>query len=155
MRKLGVAVAAAIASLVLAAPAFAQTTVDVQATFVEGIPQQFGCTVQNGACGTGTVVPFGRATETIQFGAGCGGTCDLRTIYLAQGTLVLDETFSSPTCPGACKSHGFGPFGGTLTDVVVSGTGIFEGATGTLTGTVSGAGASTKIALSGTITLTG
>jgi hypothetical protein len=155
MRKLGLAVAAAVASLVLAAPAFAQTTVDVSATFVEGVPQQFGCTVIDGFCGTGNVVPYGRATETIQFGAGCGGTCDLRTIYLAQGTLVLDETFSSPSCPGACKSHGLGQGSGTLTDVIISGTGIFEGATGTLTGTVKGAGASTKITLSGTITLTG
>jgi hypothetical protein len=100
-------------------------------------------------------VPYGRATETIEFGAGCGGTCDLRTITLAEGTLVLDETFSNPQCPGACKSHGFGPFSGTLTDVVNGdlSSGIFAGATGTLTGTVSGAGASTKIALSGTITL--
>jgi hypothetical protein len=158
MRKLGLAVAAAIASLVLAAPAFAQTTVDVSARFVEGVPQQFGCTAPGEfftLCGTGTVVPYGRATETIQFGAGCGGTCDLRTIYLAQGTLVLDETFSSPSCPGACKSHGLGQSSGTLTDVIISGTGIFEGATGTLTGTVQGAGASTKITLSGAITLTG
>jgi hypothetical protein len=153
MRKFGLAVAIAIASLVLAVPAFAATTVDVSATFVEGVPQQFGCTVTDGFCGSGTVVPYGRATETIQFGAACGGTCDLRTIYLAQGTLILEETFSSPSCPGACKSHGLGQFSGTLTDVIIGGTGIFEGATGTLTGTVQGAGASTKITLSGSITL--
>jgi hypothetical protein len=155
MRKWGLAVALTIGALALAAPSFAATAVDVKATFTEGVAQQFGCTVENGVCGTGTVLPYGRATETIQFGAGCGGTCDLRTITLAQGTLVLDETFSSPSCPGACKSHGFGPGSGTLTDVVNGelSTGIFAGASGTLTGTVQGAGASTKITLSGTITL--
>jgi hypothetical protein len=156
MRKWGLVVVLTIGALVLAAPSFAATAVDVKATFTEGVAQQFGCTVENGACGTGTVLPYGRATETIQFGAGCGGTCDLRTITLAQGTLVLDETFSSPTCPsGTCRSHGLGPASGTLTDVVLGdlSTGIFAGASGTLTGTVQGAGASTKITLSGTITL--
>jgi hypothetical protein len=157
MRKWGLALALTIgAALALAAPSFAATTVDVKATFTEGIAQQFGCSVQpNGNCGSGTVLPYGRATETILFGAACSGNCDLRTITLAQGTLVLDETFSSFTCPGACKSHGFGPGSGTLTDVVdgADSTGIFAGASGTLTGTVQGAGGSTKITLSGTITL--
>lgn len=157
MRKWALAVVVAIGALALAAPSFAATAVDVKATFNEGVARQFGCTVQNGLCGTGTVLPYGRATETIQFGAGCGGTCDLRTITLAQGTLVLNETFSSGTCPsGTCRSHGLGrPGSGTLTDVVNGGlsTGIFAGASGTLTGTVQGAGASTKITLSGTITL--
>lgn len=157
MRKWGLGVGLTIGALALAAPSFAATDVNVSATFAEGVPQQFGCTVENGACGTGVVVPYGRATETIRFGADCGGTCDLRTITLAQGTLVLDETFGSPTCPsGTCRSHGLGrPGSGTLTDVVLGGlsSGIFAGASGTLTGTVQGAGASTKITLSGTITL--
>jgi hypothetical protein len=76
----------------------------------------------------------------IDFGAGCGGSCDLRTISLAGGSLVLDETFSSPSCPGACEPNPANPSSGTLTDVVVSGTGIFAGATGTLSGTVRAAG---------------
>jgi hypothetical protein len=143
------------AALALAAPSLAATTVDVKASFVEGVAKQFGCSVQpDGNCGTGKVLPFGSATETILFGAACGGNCDLRTITVAQGALVLDETFSSPECPGACKSHGVGRQGsGTLTDVVVSGSGIFAGASGTLIGSVKSAGGSVQILLSGQITL--
>jgi len=37
--------------------------------------------------------------------------------------------------------------------VIVGGTGIFEGATGTLTGTVRAAGLQSQIKLSGTITV--
>lgn len=75
-----------------------------------------------------------------------------RSLWLK--ALVLDETFSSPTCPGACNSHGVGKQGsGTLTDVVVGGSGIFMDASGTLTGSVTGAGGSTQILLSGPITL--
>jgi hypothetical protein len=43
--------------------------------------------------------PIGQATETVVFGAGCGGTCDLRTIYLPGGSLIAEETASDVTCP--------------------------------------------------------
>lgn len=157
MRKCVLVVAVTIgAALALAAPSFA-STVDVKASFTEGIAKQFGCSVQPaGNCGAGNVLPFGSATETILFGAACGGNCDLRTITVAQGTLMLDETFSSPTCPGACKiGHGRAghQFSGTLTDVVVDGSGIFTNASGTLTGSVKSAGASIQILLSGPLTL--
>jgi hypothetical protein len=166
MRKCVLAAAVTIgAALALAAPSFAATTVNVKATFAEGVVKQFGCTAQGlfGAnCGAGNMVPYGSATETIQFGSGCGGfgACDLRTITVAQGTLMLDETFSSPDCPGAsCTPHGRGigglgsPTSGTLTDVVVGGSGVFAGVSGTLTGSVKSAGGSTQILLSGTLTL--
>ena len=78
------------AALALAAPSFADTTVNAKASFTEGITKQFGCTATPGpfglSCGAGNMVPFGRVTtEFIQFGAGptCPGgpmTCDdLRT----------------------------------------------------------------------------
>jgi hypothetical protein len=75
---------------------------------------------------------------------------------VAGGSLTAEERFSDPTCPGRCRPRGRGwPEGGTLTDTIVSGTGIFEGATGTLVGTVTAAGNTSLIKLSGTITLAG
>jgi hypothetical protein len=143
----------AILVLGFAAPVFATTTIPTKLTFVEGIAQQVDCTVVNGFCGTGEVVPFGQATETIEFGSGCSGACDLRTIDLANGSLVLDETFTF-----GYEAHvpsGKGPFKGILVDVVVGGTGAFTGSTGTLVGTVQGAGQSTTIMLTGSITFAG
>jgi hypothetical protein len=152
------------AALALAAPSFADTTVNAKASFTEGIAKQFGCTAPPGpfgvACGAGNMVPFGSATEFIQFGAGgvcAGGPCDLRTITVAQGTLVLNEAFSSPDCPGQCNpGHGRAshPGNGTLTDTVVGGSGIFVDAIGdVLTGSVKGAGGSTQIQLAGPLTV--
>lgn len=81
-----------------------------------------------------------------------GGTCDLRTIYLAGGTIVMEETFSDFRCPGVCGSRGLGhPGSGTLTDTVIGGTGAYSGATGSLSGTVRFAGLESQITLSGTI----
>jgi len=153
LRKLTPALAAVVALVLLAAPASAATTVRTSLTFVEGSPQQVDCTAVNGFCGTGQVVPFGQATEMIEFGAGCAGACDLRTIKLAGGSLVLAEIGG----PGNEKPNpsGYGQFSAPLTDVVVGGTDLFAGATGTLTGTVQGAGRSTIVTLLGSITLAG
>jgi len=110
-----------------------------------------------GFCGNGIVVPYGHATETIAFGVGCGGACDVRTITLASGSIVTNEEAGNFTCPGACPtiSHfNFGqPFGATLTDVIVDGTGIFTGASGNLNGTVTGTVLQSAVQLSGTIRL--
>jgi hypothetical protein len=151
VQKLTPVLAAVAALVLLAGPASAATTVRTSLTFVEGSPQQVGCTAVNGFCGTGQVVPFGQATETIEFGAGCAGACDLRTIELAGGSLVLAEIAGS----GNEKPNpsGYGQFSAPLTDVVVGGTDLFAAATGTLTGSVQGAGRSTIITLSGSITL--
>jgi hypothetical protein len=137
-----------------AAPARAATTISVSMTFTEGVSQQFGCTNHFGPCGSGQVVPLGHATEMIQFGQACGGTCDLRIITLATGSLFLDEFFSSFDCPGGCNSHGVGrPGDGNLTDVIVGGTGAFSGASGNVSGTVKSAGGSTQIKLAGPLSL--
>jgi hypothetical protein len=153
----GAAVVLALA-LVIAAPAAAgTTTVQVSMTFTEPLIPGFvkGCPVApEGFCGSGEVIPFGHATETIDFNAGCGGSCDLRTINLAAGSIFSDETFSNPGCPGVCQPNRAEPSSGTLTDTVVGGTGIFSGASGTLSGTVRGNGPESQIKLSGTITLT-
>jgi hypothetical protein len=155
-------------SFVAATPASAGTTaVPASMSFIEVLagPQQVGCPDIAIAfnCGTGVVVPFGLANEEIAFGEGCGGACDFREVTVSGGTLFLNETASNFSCPGACESQGSQtasppiplgpPFRATLTDVVIGGTGIFEGASGTLTGSVSAQGPAALIKLSGTITL--
>jgi hypothetical protein len=109
-----------------------------------------------GFCGTGLVVPFGRATETIAFGGGCGGSCDRRTLLMARGSLVLDELFTNGECRGACIPNPALPQTGFLEDTVIGGTGMFAGATGALTGQVTGAGhtlpaGESQVFLSGTV----
>lgn len=157
MRKLLViaslfAVFAAVASQASAGTA----QVSVSMSFTEPILQDVksGCPVfPDGFCGTGVVVPFGKATETILFGGACGGDCDFRTVNVAGGSIYLDEFFSNPTCPGSCRPNRAEPGGGTLTDVVVGGTGMFARASGILSGGVFAAGPQSAIKLSGTITL--
>jgi hypothetical protein len=142
--------AAAIVTAVMPMSAAAATAVPVRMTFIEPIRAQH-CP---GNCGSGIVVPFGHATEQIEFGAGCGGTCDFRRVDLADGSIFLEESASNFSCPGACQSRGSGqPFSATLSDVVIGGTGIFEGATGSLSGTVTGTVLHAQVQLSGTITL--
>jgi len=105
-------------------------------------------------CGTGEVIPFGQATEIVSIGA-CGETCNLRLIILAKGVILLRETVGDFSCPGACASqwpHG-APFNAPLTAVVVDGTGIFEAASGTLTGTLRVAAFQAQIKFTGTLTL--
>ena len=155
MRRLLFLVVLAIAALAFASQASANTTVSVRMHFTEPIVPGFvqGCpVVQTGFCGSGEVIPLGHANETIQFGFGCGGACDLRTINLAGGSILIEETFSDFRCPGICGSRGLGqPGSGTLTDTVIGGTGDFAGASGSLSGTVRVAGLQSQIQLSGTI----
>ena len=106
-------------------------------------------------CGTGEFRPFGQAREIVSIGA-CGDNCTIRWITVQGGTIVLRESLSDASCPGACVSqwpHG-APFSGTLTANVVDGSGIFAGATGTLTGSLNAAAWEAQITYSGTITLT-
>jgi hypothetical protein len=140
--------------------AMAGTTVSVSLTFTEPVmnkdcPLNVGGGPGQGFCGSGEVIPLGHATETIEFGAGCGGTCDLRTINLPEGSIFIEEVFSNLSCRSGCEFHGenMPPGSGTLTDVIIGGTGIFEGATGTLNGMVRFAGKTSQIKFSGTIVL--
>jgi hypothetical protein len=160
MKRLLLALLAAGALLLLspalASQAMAATTTSVSMTLVEAIVPDIhsGCFVPEARlCGHGQVIPYGQATETIVFGGGCGGSCDLRTITLAGGSNTLEETLSNVICPGACQPDPSEPFSGTLTDVVAGGTGQFAGASGNLSGSVTKAGAVAVIHLSGTITL--
>jgi hypothetical protein len=77
----------------------------------------------------------------------------LRTVSLPGGSIVLHEFFSDPTCPGKCQPNPAEPSSGTLTDVIVGGSGAFAGASGTVTGSVSAAALTSMIKLSGTLTL--
>lgn len=141
-RGLVVVSVAVLVTFASATVAWANSTTFISATFSEPAQVNFhsGCAAfPEGFCGTGEVKPFGQATETIEFGAGCGGTCDLRTITLAEGQLFLEETAVSDCPTDSCHHGPIEVVTATLTDVVVGGTGLFEGATGELTGTVSGA----------------
>ena len=139
------------------AAASASTTQFVTMTFTEPIHPSITCPgFPEVSCGTGEVLPLGQATEIVVFGAGCGGTCDLRTIYLAGGSLILEETASGGTCPGGVCRPGPLELGqGSLTDVVVGGTGVFQGATGTLTGTVRAEVSNARPAGTSTVKLSG
>jgi hypothetical protein len=153
-----VAVALSVASPVaFITQASAATTASVSMTFNEPKVADFvgGCAVflaGEGLCGAGVAVPYGHATETIVFGrcAPSGSVrCDLRTVFVAGGTILLDEFAGGFTCAnartGACEAP--------LFDVVAGGTGAFAGATGSLSGTVTGTGPQSQIKLQGTITL--
>jgi hypothetical protein len=160
MKRLLMPLVAAGAVLLLcpafASQAIAATTTSVNMTFTEPLLPDVhsGCVTfpETQRCGQGQVIPYGQATEIIVFGGACSGSCDLRTITLAGGTITLDETFSF-VCPGACTPNPGDPFSGTLTDAVAGGTGEFSGATGNLSGSVTHAGGVAVIQLSGTITL--
>src|SRR5215216_1291326 len=94
-RLIFVVFAIATVSCGLAAGAAANTTQFVSMTFAEPIHPSTTCPgFPDVACGAGEVVPLGQASETLVFGAGCGGACDLRTINLAGGSLILEETIS-------------------------------------------------------------
>ena len=156
-RLIFVVFAIATVSCGLAAGAAANTTPFVSMTFAEPIHPSTTCPgFPDVACGAGEVVPLGQASETLVFGAGCGGACDLRTINLAGSSLILEETISDVSCPGGvCRPGPLEIGSGKLTDIVVGGTGIFEGATGTLTGTVRLEGSNARPAGTSVVKLSG
>jgi hypothetical protein len=160
MWRVAVLLGAAVGFLAFASSAVAGTTVPVSMTLTEpliaGAPGSSPCPDIHIAfnCGSGEVIPFGHATEEVAIGV-CGDTCNIREIDLSQGSILLQETVTDFSCPGACGSefpHG-APFSATLADVVIDATGIFEGATGTLGGTLNATVWHGQIRLSGTITL--
>lgn len=105
------AAALAAALMAFSSSAMASTNTSVKMSFAEPIIQDInsGCPAlglpDGGFCGAGAFVPYGHATETIAFGAGCNGGCDLRTVSVVGGSLVLDETFSNSQCPGSCHPN--------------------------------------------------
>jgi hypothetical protein len=146
-------------SLVVASQAVAATTVSVSMTLAEplkaGTPGNSVCPDIGIAvnCGSGEVLPFGHATEEVNIGV-CGDTCNIREIDLAQGSIILRETVTSFSCPGVCRGGPFSPPGTIgLTDVVIDGTGIFAGATGSFSGEVGVGGWGGHVTLTGTITV--
>jgi hypothetical protein len=159
MRRLLLIVGLLTISLVVASQAIAATTVSVSMTLAEplkaGTPGNSVCPDIGIAvnCGSGEVLPFGHATEEVNIGV-CGDTCNIREIDLAQGAIILQETITNFSCPGACGSQSFSPPGTiSLADVVIGGTGIFAGATGALNGAVGVGGWGGHVTLTGTITL--
>jgi hypothetical protein len=105
-------------------------------------------------CGTGLMKPFGQAKSEALIGI-CGDTCNIRIITVASGTIVLRETVSDVSCPGACASQGTFPFHATFTAEVIDGNGAFAGATGSLSGSLSVGGWEAQIEYSGVVTLAG
>jgi len=159
-------VAAAVTSLGIAGPAAAQgTTVAYHATFVEpvGGPHNspFTCPIGT-SCGAAIVAGFGHGSSIIVFNS-CGVDCHVRTITLDDGsTLVINEigVLRDFAAPGNAGTHGYNGSGlpGNpqflqISQTIVHGTGRFEGAEGSATGTVKVAGGVAIILVSGQLTL--
>jgi hypothetical protein len=154
----GTAVLLAVAMSVTAAPAASSVPVSIKLVeLLKAPPYTFPTCPDIGVdvnCGSGEFRPFGQATEIVSIN-GCGDNCTIRWITVQGGTVVLREVLSDPSCPGACVPqwpHG-APFSGALNADVVYGTGIFAGATGSLTGTLTAAAFEAQITYTGTIAL--
>src|SRR5436305_6457469 len=146
-----------IASTLTAAQASANTTQFLSMTFAEPIHPSTTCPgFPDVSCGTGEVTPLGQATEILVFGAGCGGSCDLRTMNLAGGSLIAEETLSDVNCPAVPLDCRPGPMevgSATVTDTLIGGTGTYAGATGTLSGTIRLEGSNARPAGTSTVKL--
>lgn len=153
------------ALLLLATPSLADTVLDFHATFVEPfggpVNTPFECPPGT-SCGTANLGLLGHGSSVVAFGA-CGPTCSIRTITLADGSqLVIFEygDMAGFVSPGNSGEHGYTAFGLpgnpqflAITLTIMGGNGVFEGATGTATGTVKVAGGIGIITVSGTIIL--
>jgi hypothetical protein len=122
-------------------------------------------------CGTGRLVGFGQATETVEFtsfepieGTSCFAITFIETIELANGsgTLVLpsEGTFCSPgsSADAPVPPQDFGHPATITASFTVDGassTGIFAGASGSGTKSASFAGDVATLTLSGSVTLSG
>jgi hypothetical protein len=130
--------------------AAATTTVTWSATFHELVTTASGIErcAPGTSCGSGEVVGLGQALDVVAFGAGCGGTCDLRTLEFQDGSrLVMEEHASN------FQAFGQGAGRVDLSDVIVAGTGRFAGASGSATGEATFAfRGGAVVTLSGTVT---
>jgi hypothetical protein len=169
MRKAtAVLVVGMLATAILAVfPAAAKTAVSFSADFKETFGRANSKPCDHFLCGTGTVAGYGDATSIFDLtsfslieGTSCGTLTAVRTITLSSdgSTLRLDEEGTacfpgeSPTAPGA--QHSFGNPGEIDTTFTVKkGTGVFQGAKGSGTDSVTAvAGDSGRSSLSGTLT---
>jgi hypothetical protein len=167
-RAIAVLIVGMLATAAFAAfPATAKTTASFSAEFKETFGRANSKPCGFFLCGTGTVAGYGDATSTFDLtsfspieGTSCGEVTAIRTITLSDGsTLRLDEEGTacfpgaSSTAPGA--QHSFGNPGEIdATFTVKKGTGVFQGAKGSGTDTVTAvAGDSGHSSLSGTLTL--
>ena len=151
--KLVFALAAIAASLVVAAPATAETTRAYQATFVENAGGQATCPPGT-SCGSATISGFGHVAYQIIHFNECGANCHIRTITFDNGsTLLIQESVVAVISPGNSAAAGANaPIFLEISQTILGGTGIFAEATGSGTGrvnTVAGA----IVHTSGTITL--
>jgi hypothetical protein len=161
MSKLALALAVA-AALATAAPATA-ATISYQATYVEpaGGPCAPGTT-----CGTASISGIGHSDDQVGIFNACGFGCHIRTVTFDDGSTLVIRTEDQPsgfafTSPGNSGSHGYIGFPGLpgnpqfleIEETIIGGTGRFEGATGSGSGTVALHGNMAIGKTSGTITL--
>jgi ABC-type amino acid transport substrate-binding protein len=160
---------AAVAAVVVAAPAMAATTVAYQATYVEpvGGPNQspFGC-ASGTTCGSANISGIGNSDTYYTTFNVCGFGCHVRTITFDDGSTLLIRVEDQPagfafTSPGNSGSNGYIGFPGLagnpqfleVKETIIGGTGRFAGATGSGSGTVALHGGIAIGKTSGTITL--
>jgi hypothetical protein len=152
--RFAIPLAVIITLLVAATPAAAQTTVTYRVTFVENAGGQATCPPGT-SCGTANIAGVGHVTtEMIVFNA-CGPNCHLRTITFEDGsTILVRESILNTISPGDSASAGANaPIFLEISQTIVSGTGVFEGVTGSGTGRVNtNADGGAIITASGTIT---
>lgn len=146
-RTLMLAVLAAVGTIALALPAFAQSTRDFKAEFNE----MDTCPGVD-LCGKGVVHGFGTVSTTLAFtsfvpgpGAGCASASADRVQTLDSDGSTLLMTASGTVCGKEIDG----------TFAILGGTGVFAGATGggTLWGTTAAPSLGQNIHLRGTITL--
>ena len=145
--------AAIAACLVVAAPSTAASTRAYQATFVENAGGQATC-APGTSCGSATISGFGHvAYQLVRFNA-CGPNCHIRTITFDDGsTLLIQESVIETVSPGRSANAGANaPIFLNISQTILGGTGIFEGATGSGSGRVNTV-ADSIIHTSGTITV--
>jgi hypothetical protein len=155
----------AVAPVLFAQAARAETTVAFQAKFKEsfGIAASKPC--DHFVCGTGTVVGFGEATAFFDLtsftppieGTNCGLFTGDQTITLVgDGSTLLLEISGTVCFPGNTFEASMGngdPLRGEATFTIKLGTGVFDGATGGGTNESMGAGDQAHDTFSGTLTL--
>jgi hypothetical protein len=160
----GLAVAAALAA---SAASAACTTTTFHITFAEpfGGPHGGGapaahCPEPFFSCGHGAVngLQVFEGVESVE-----GEDFALRTLFFSDGSTVtlkefaLFDEFTTPgnsgNTPACCGNQSYGnPVEIPLEEEIVGGTGMFEGITGTVSGTLSIAGGVAIVRLSGTVT---